>query len=144
MKEWRARPKNKGGNQREAAVMMMGLYDVKVLMGISAAGLKEQSRCMCVRLSVVCVYVWERVRLGQREHLCPFFAILSLRNSNCDPCSVKICSPLGLALSHHTHTHQWRHHTRTSPVTLPALAPFLFSSSTSGSLLVWSLQGKAG
>lgn len=39
MKEWRARQKNKGGNQREAAAMMMGLYDVKVLMGISAAGL---------------------------------------------------------------------------------------------------------
>lgn len=55
MKEWRARPKNKGRNQREAAVMMMGLYDVKVLMGISAAGLKEQSRCMCVCVPVVCV-----------------------------------------------------------------------------------------
>lgn len=85
--------------------MMMGLYDVKVLMGISAAGLKEQSRCMCVRLSVVCVCMRKSETWREREHLCPFFAILSLRNSNCDPCSVKIFSPLGLALSHHTHTH---------------------------------------
>lgn len=54
--EQRRKPKR----GREAAMMMMGLYDVKVLMGISAAGPKEQSRCMhvCVRVTgIVCVCV---------------------------------------------------------------------------------------
>lgn len=77
MKEWRARPKNKGGNQRAAAVMMMGLYDVKVLMGISAAGLKEQSRCMCARLSVVCVCMRKSETWRERTFMSLFCHSLS-------------------------------------------------------------------
>lgn len=89
MKEWRATQKNKDENQRGSDDDDDGALRCKVLMGISAAGLKEQSRCVGV-----CVRIRERERERAFNSLS---AVLPLRNSNCDPCSVKICSPLGPA-----------------------------------------------
>lgn len=87
--------------------MMMGLYDVEVLMGISAAGLKEQSRCMCVCVPLMCACTREGER--ERELSGPLFAIPPLRNSNCDPCSVKNLQPAGTSMkTSHTRIHKHR------------------------------------
>ncbi len=122
--EQRRKPKRVSSDDDDRALRC------KVLMGISAAGLKEQSRCMyvCVCACVcACFCVYERAR--------ELSAVLPLRNSNCDPCSAKAYSPLGPALRYHTHTQllglccsgpMKTSHTCTSAVTLPALTPMPF------------------
>lgn len=65
-------------------MMMMELYDVKFLMGISAVGLKEQSRCMyvCVwGLSAVLSLLksaahWDQHKDMTRAHNCYVFAVV--------------------------------------------------------------------
>ena len=79
MEEQRRKPKRGSGDDDDD-----GALRCKVLMGISAAGLKEQSRCMCVCVSV-CMAESTFTSLS---------AVLPLRDSNCDPCSVKIHIPL--------------------------------------------------